>query len=117
AARADALLLVAIDCRGVKQPLEEARAKGIVVGAVGAFDCNDPAGGGDKKGLFNSRINFGAAGKNLGAWVASYGVDQANYIIAKSNDTAKVLLITAPEFTTFHYTDDGFRKTIAKSRG
>jgi ribose transport system substrate-binding protein len=117
AAGADALLLVAIDCQVVKLPLEEARAKGIVVGAIGAFDCNDPAGGGDKKGLFNARINFGASGKNIGAWVASYGVDQANYIIAKSNDTAKVLLITAPEFTTFHYTDDGFRQTIAKARG
>jgi ribose transport system substrate-binding protein len=117
AAGADAILLVAIDCQVVKQPLAEARAKGIVVGAIGAFDCNDPAAGGDKRGLFNARINFGAAGKNLGAWVASYGADQANYIIAKSNDTAKVLLITAPEFATFHYADDGFRKTIAKSRG
>jgi ribose transport system substrate-binding protein len=117
AADADALLLVAIDCRWVKQQLAEARAKGIAVGAIGAFDCNDPAGGGDKRGYFNSRINFGAGGKNLGAWVASYGVDQANYIIAKSNDKANVLLITAPEFTTFHYTDEGFRKTIAKARG
>ena len=38
----DGILLVAIDCQTVKQPLLEARAKRIVVIGIGAVDCNDP---------------------------------------------------------------------------
>jgi ribose transport system substrate-binding protein len=116
AAGADALLLVGIDCQAVKQPLVEARAKGIVVTAVGAFDCSDPAAGGDKQSLFNARLNFGPSSKNVGAWVAGYGTQQANYIIAATKNRAKVLLVTDPEFTTLHYLDQGFRRTIAKSK-
>jgi ribose transport system substrate-binding protein len=75
------------------------------------------AAGGGKESLFNAKINLGVSAKNVGAWVARYGADQANYIIAKSKNTAKVLLITAPEFTTVHYLDEGFRPTIAKAKG
>jgi ribose transport system substrate-binding protein len=114
---ADAIMLVAIDCQDVKQPLEEARAKRIVVTAISAFDCSDPAAGGANKYMFNASINYGASGKTSGAFVASYGTDQANYIIAKSNNKAKVLLITGPEFTALHYVDKGFRDTIGSSHG
>jgi ribose transport system substrate-binding protein len=117
AAGADAILLVAIDCQTVKQPLEEARAKGVAITGVGAFDCSDPKAGNSKRNLFNARINLGAAAKDVGEWVASYGVDQANYIIAASKDKAKVLLIAAPEFTTINYIDEGFRRTIPKTGG
>jgi ribose transport system substrate-binding protein len=106
---------VGIDCQAVKQPLVEARAKGIVVSAVGAFDCSDPAAGGGKQSLFDARLNFGAASKNIGAWVADYGAQQANYIVAATKNRAKVLLVTDPEFTTLHYLDQGFRRAIAKS--
>jgi ribose transport system substrate-binding protein len=117
AAGADALLLVGIDCQVVKQPLEEARAAGIVVGAVGAFDCDDPAAGGDKESLFDAKLDLGPSGRNVGAWVAAYGATQANYMIAKTGDAAKVLLVTDPEFTTLHYIDEGFRRTISRSKG
>jgi len=82
---------------------------------VGAFDCSDPAAGGSKQSLFNARLNLGPSGTNLGAWVAAYGAQQANYIIAASKDSAKVLLVTDPEFTTLHYIDQGFRRTVARS--
>jgi ribose transport system substrate-binding protein len=117
AAGVDGILLVTIDCQAVQQPLEEARAKGIAVIGIGAFDCNDPHGGGAKKGLFSARLNFGPRGKNLGALVAAYGRDEANYIVAKSNNTAKILDISDPEFTTLYYTRQGFKDTIARSHG
>jgi ribose transport system substrate-binding protein len=117
AAGADAIMLVAIDCSAVKQPLEEARAKGIAVTAIGAFDCNDPLGGGDKRGLFNATINLGPDAQNLGAWVASYGAQQAHYMIADSKNAARILLVTSPEFTTLRYIDKGFRRTISRSGG
>jgi ribose transport system substrate-binding protein len=117
AAGADAIVLAGIDCQVVKQPLEEARAKRVVVTGIGAFDCSDPAAGGSDRDLFDARINFGAKVKNVGAWVAAYGDAQANYVIAKSKNQAKVLLVTAPEFTTLHYIDQGFRRTIRRSKG
>ncbi len=117
AADADGIMLVAIDCRMVKQPLEEARAKGIAITAIGAFDCNDPRAGGAKRGLFNANINLGPSASNIGVWVASYGAQQANYMIADSKNAARILLVTSPEFTTLHYIDKGFRETIARSGG
>ena len=117
AAQADGILLVAIDCQAVKQPLEEARAAGIVVIGIGTFDCDDPHGGGDARGLFTTRLNYGPRGKDLGRLVASYGTDQANYIIAASDNQAKIIVVSDPEFTTLYYTDRGFEKTIERSGG
>ncbi len=116
AAGADAILLSGIDCQTVKQPLEEARAKKIVVSGIAAFDCSDPAAGGSDQDLFNAKINLGPEAKTIGAWVAAYGDAQANYVIAKSKNRAKVLLVTGPEFTTLHYIDQGFRRTIRRSK-
>ncbi len=117
AAGADGIVLVAIDCQAVSQPLQEAKAKGIGVIGVGSFDCNDPHGGGAKKGLFSAQINFGPRGNNLDELVSSYGADQANYIVAKSKNRARIIMVTDPEFTTLYYTDQGFEKVIAKSGG
>lgn len=117
AAGADGIMLVAIDCQMVKQPLAEARAKGIAVTAIGAFDCDDPQAGGARRGLFNATINLGPGVKSIGAWVAAYGAQQANYMIADSKNSAKIMLVTAPEFTTLHYIDQGFRRTISRSGG
>jgi ribose transport system substrate-binding protein len=113
----DGIVLVAIDCQAVKQPLQEAKQAGIVVIGIGSFDCDDPLGGGDAKGLFTTRLNFGPRGQDLGKLVESYGEDQANYIIAASENAAKVILLTDPEFTTLRYTDRGFTKTIRQSKG
>ena len=117
ASGADGIMLIAIDCQAVQQPLREARAKGIAVIGVGAFDCDDPHGGGAKRGLFSAQISFGPRGEDLGALVSRYGVDQGNYIVAKSKNRAKIIDIQDPEFTTLFYTDRGFRKAIARSGG
>jgi ribose transport system substrate-binding protein len=117
AAGVQGILLVAIDCQAVKQPLQEAKRAKIAVIGIGSFDCNDPLGGGDARGLFTARLNFGPRGHDLGRLVESYGEDQANYIIAASKNAAKVLLLTDSEFTTLKYTDRGFTKTIQRSKG
>ena len=49
--------------------------------------------------------------------MASYGTDQANYIIAASDNQAKIIVVSDPEFTTLYYTDRGFEKTIERSGG
>ena len=49
--------------------------------------------------------------------MASYGADQANYIVSKSKNRARIIMVSDPEFTTLYYTDQGFEKVIAKSGG
>ncbi len=117
AAHVNGIILDAIDCDTVKQPLEEARAAGILVTAMYAFDCNDPHAGGGSTSLYSAVTSYGAQHANLDAFTESYGEDQANYVIAKSHNTAKIIVVQDPEFTVLYYTWKGFVDTIAKSHG
>ena len=47
----------------------------------------------------------------------SYGADQANYIIADSQNKAKIIAIQDPEFTVLYWTLKGFTDTIENSGG
>ena len=58
-----------------------------------SFDCNDPHGGGAKKGLFSAEINFGPRQSRSQALRGAYGADQANYIIAKSKNRARIIAL------------------------
>jgi ribose transport system substrate-binding protein len=118
AAGADGIVLDAIDCQTVQQPLQEAKAKGIVVVPIYAFDCNDAHAGNAPQGLFSGVVNFGPkAAANVDAFTESYGADQANYIIAASQNKAKIIAIQDPEFTVLYYTLAGFTKAIEASGG
>ncbi len=109
AAHVDGIILGAIDCQNVQAPLREARDAGIAVVGVGAFDCNDPHAGGAKHGLFSAQINFGSGIENAGAYAEAYGAAQADYIIAKSQNRARIVALQDPEFTTLYYTYRGFQ--------
>lgn len=114
---ADGIVLDAIDCNQVVAPLQEAKAKGIVVIPIYAYDCNDPL---EKAGpaLFSGSINYNNLPlKALGAFGESYGRDQANYVIANSNNKAKILVVNDPEFTVLKYTAKGFADQVAHSGG
>jgi len=117
AAGANGIVLDAIDCDTVKPELQQARAKGVAIVGIYAFDCNDPLGGNDPTGEYSAQINFGPKAKNIDTFTESYGADQANYIIAASHNTAKVIVIQDPEFTVLKYTAIGFDAQIAKSGG
>jgi ribose transport system substrate-binding protein len=117
AAGADGIVLVAVDCQTSKQPLEEAKAKGVAVTSVYAYDCNDPRAGNVSEPLFAANTNFGPEATDIVAFTKKYGADQANYIIAESNNAAKVIMVNAPEFTVLNYTADGFKETIEQSGG
>jgi ribose transport system substrate-binding protein len=117
AADVDGIVLVAIDCAKVKQPLEEAKAAGIAITALYAFDCNDARSGGTSEPLFSASTNFGPKNADVPAFTKSYGADQANYIIADSDNQAKIIEIVAPEFTVLNYTHDGFKGRIDEAGG
>jgi ribose transport system substrate-binding protein len=116
---AQGIILDAVDCSVVKAPLTQAKAKKIVVVPIYAFDCNDKVGGSPgAPSLFTTCENYnGLACNNLGNFTESYGADQANYIIAKTNNKAKVLVVQDPEYTVLKYTAMGFDATIKASGG
>jgi ribose transport system substrate-binding protein len=55
--------------------------------------------------------------KELDAFAESYGRGQADYMIAKSKNKARVLVLNDPEFTVLKYTAAGFDDQIAHSGG
>jgi ribose transport system substrate-binding protein len=116
-AHVDGIILDAIDCDQAQEALQEAKAANIAVVPMYAFDCTDPQAGNEPTGLFSAITNYGARGANIDAFTESYGADQANYIIAGSHNTAKIIAIQTPGFTVLTYTLKGFTDTINASHG
>jgi ribose transport system substrate-binding protein len=117
AAHPDAIVLVAVDCAAAEQPLQEAKAAGIAITPVYAFDCSDAHAGGAKQSLFSVITSYGPEHPNIDAFTESYGADQANYIIAKSHNTAKIIALQDNEFTVLYWTLQGFQNQINASKG
>jgi ribose transport system substrate-binding protein len=118
ASGADGIVLDAIDCSFVKSQLEQAKAKGIKVVPIYAYDCNDPYAGKGGQPLFSAYTNYGpAANKNLGAFAEKYGFAQGQAAIAATGGKAKVLFFNDPEATVLHYTGKGFLDAIKQCSG
>jgi ribose transport system substrate-binding protein len=118
ASGADGIVLDAIDCSFVKSQLEQAKAKGIKVVPIYAYDCNDPYAGQGGQPLFSAYTNYGpAANKNLGAFAEKYGFAQGQAAIAATGGHAKVVFFNDPEATVLHYTGKGFLDAIKQCSG
>jgi ribose transport system substrate-binding protein len=118
ASGADGIVLDAIDCSFVKSGLEQAKAKGIKVVPIYAYDCNDPYAGKGGTSLFSGYTNYGAdANKNLGAFAEKYGFAQGQAAIAATGGKAKVIFFNDPEATVLHYTGAGFLNAIKACSG
>jgi ribose transport system substrate-binding protein len=117
AAGAEGIILDATDCPIAKQALEEAKAHGIKVVPIYAFDCSDPIFGSGGESLFSGVVNYGAKAKDVDSFTESYGADQADAIIAATNGQAKVILFNDTEFTVLKYTAKGFTDELAKCAG
>jgi ribose transport system substrate-binding protein len=115
ASGADGIVLQAIDCPGVKGPLQEAKAKGIQVVGIYSFDCNDPLFESSDPPLFSGAINYGAdAAEDIGEFTKKYGADQAKAVIAQTGGKAKVLFFNSPTVTVLNYTGQGFKEEIER---
>ncbi|MDQ1700227.1 MAG: ribose transport system substrate-binding protein [Frankiaceae bacterium] len=118
ASGADGIVLDAIDCSFVKSQLEQAKAKGIKVVPIYAYDCNDPYAGKGGTALFSGFTNYGPeANKNLGAFAEKYGFAQGQAAIAATGGKAKVIFFNDPEATVLHYTGTGFLNAIKQCAG
>jgi len=114
AAGVSGIILDANDCPLVKAPLQEARAKGIVVIPIYAFDCNDAIFGAGAQPLFNAYINFGRLANDPAALAKEYGANQADAVIKATNGHARVIFFNDNEFTVLSYTGQGFKDELAK---
>lgn len=125
AARADGIILQAIDCPLIQQPLREAKAAGIKVVGSYAFDCADPKFKGPK--LFDGQplytvppaiaklqTKLPKSVKNptaLGSVSYAYTLGLAT--IAKTGGAAKVISVSDPEFRIVDYTLQGFKAGLS----
>lgn len=115
ASGADGIILQAVDCPGVKGPLQEAKAKGIQVVGIYSFDCNDPVFKSSDPALFSASINYGEDAKaGIGDFTKKYGADQAKAVIAATGGKAKVIFFNSPTVTVLNYTGMGFKEEIEK---
>lgn len=118
ASGAQGIILDAIDCPTVKGAMQEAKAKGIKLVGIYAFDCNDPIFGSNDPPLFTGQINYGdKANADIGSFTKQYGADQAKAVIAATKGKAKVVFFNDSEVTVLRYTGQGFLDEMKKCSG
>ncbi len=116
ASGASGIIVDAIDCGAAQTAFQQANAKGIPVVAMAAFDCTDPLAGNAKTGVFSPGINYGLPGSDA-AFDRSQGVNDANYIIASTHNSAKVMDVEDNEFVGLNYISQGFVGQLKASGG
>jgi ribose transport system substrate-binding protein len=90
-AKADVIILGAIDCGGVKPQLQAAKKAGIVTIGLQAFDCGDETQGGTSD-VYTHTTDQGTG--DLPADVQSWGAVQAAWSVVHTNGDVKALLFT-----------------------
>ena len=109
AAKADGIIVVAIDCSNAKGALQAARKAGIKVVGAYAYDCSDPFIKGPS--LFDATINSNG---NPDEWATHNAQLRAQYAIATTNGKANVLSLDQPEFLVAKWWTKAFAEELAK---
>lgn len=114
AAKADGVILHAIDCAVVKQALQEARAAKVKILAYYALDCDDPSVKGQP--LYDGSVNFGSQFGDYATLTRSWGAAKADWLIAKTKGHAKVISFKEDELLVVKYIREGFEQGLAKCK-
>lgn len=91
AAKADGIILVAVDCAAVKAPLEEARAAGIKISAIESADCNDQDPSAEP--LFDATVIYNVGDKpgSFTDFQRSLGASQADLLAVNTKGKGKII--------------------------
>lgn len=101
---ADGLVLLYVDCAPVKAGLQEAKDAGIKIVGIESADCDPP--------LMDHVATY-AGGADWRDWIKnSWGKAQADWVIAKTEGEAKVILVEETDLETTRLTADGEEETI-----
>jgi ribose transport system substrate-binding protein len=106
AAKANGVVLIAVDCPAAKSALQQAKAAGVKSVGIYALDCNevDPS----QPSLFSSQVSFGSRYKNLAQAYEAWGADSAKYAIAKADGKADSLSFENSEYLILKYYQQGY---------
>jgi ribose transport system substrate-binding protein len=108
--QADAIILE-IDCPAAAGALAEAKAAGVKLFGVNAFDCDDPAANGEP--LFDAQLEFDDSTTYTQLTEDKLGALSAAYIAEKTAAQAKVIKVTQTDALVGIHINDGFERALA----
>lgn len=114
AAKADAIVNVAVDCGATAKSLQAAKQAGIKVGAIFSIDCDDPSVGG--KPLFDAPLIMDGT-KDWSAQASRWSEARARVVAAKTDGKAKVIAFRQDSLLAVKYIGEGFEKGLAACPG
>ena len=112
AAKADGIIVGSIDCAGIKQALQEAKAAKIKTVGYFNYDCDDPNLGSGQK-LFDGMVNAGSQFGDYASLTRAFGAVKADWVIHKTGGKAKVINFKEDEFLVLKYIREGFEAEMA----
>ena len=115
AAGADAIVLDSTDCAFAKAPLQQAKAKGIVIYGYDVIDCSDPGAGSGPKLLDYTGLPTGY--KTYPQFIRDWGRVKADYVIAKTNGKANVITWTEKDILSINYEGQAIIDEFKKCAG
>jgi ribose transport system substrate-binding protein len=115
AAGADAIAVDAVPCTTETQALTEAKAAGVPVLGVENLDCSDTAGGGPE--LMTVDMGYNPEYLTRKEYWTQFGKTAADYIIAASGGTAKILNNAGNDGAQQTLMNEGFLEELKKCSG
>jgi ribose transport system substrate-binding protein len=115
AAKADAIILDAVDCVAAKSALQEARQAGVNIYGIFSMDCDDPFVGGEP--LFDAQLTY-EGGMSFGEYAEGPFIHSlADYVIAKTEGEAKIIEFTQDDALIAKHLGKGFEDRIKDCSG
>lgn len=111
AAEADAILLVAIDCGAIAQPLHEAEAAGILTVSSLGYDCDDPEIG--EESLFTASVIPSEEHPTTAEYTVALGEARADWVRAVGGDDAEVIEVDFQGVLAGVYAHQGFTEGMS----
>ncbi len=105
-ARADAIVLDAYDCPGIKGALQQAKTAKIPTVAEASADCDAPGLGGEP--LFTKNVAVGGEFESYLDFISAWGADKARYVAAAMGGKGKILHFGEESQYLQRYNDEGF---------
>ncbi|WP_411733429.1 sugar ABC transporter substrate-binding protein [Paeniglutamicibacter sp.] len=112
AAKADAIIVVSVDCNLIQAPLREAKRAGIPVVQAFSFDCDDPQVGGDA--LFTASMKMTEEHPDLAGWMQQWGAAKARWLMAETNGEARIINTVFDGKILGNHANKGFTEQLAE---
>lgn len=117
AANVDAVALFGVDCSVVKASIEAVQAAGVKVYGGNALDCDDRFSPGGTP-LFDEHLRFEKNLISYEQYMSTFvGPAIADWVIAKTNGHAEVILMRQNDNATLHMVGDAQAARLAKCGG